>query len=86
MSLSPVADTWTDYVGNTPIADYDVTSQIPTDTRRYVPGVAETDVSGGSAVTWYRCGDIIDSTTALTDAPATGAASVVRRVVYRALG
>lgn len=41
-SLFPVSDQWADYVGNSPIADFEVNSGIPDDQRRYVSDVAET--------------------------------------------
>ena len=80
-------DYWTDYVGNTPITDYEVQSGDPavqTATKLYTPGVAEEDLVTGE--TNYRHADLIGSTWFTSDDPSQGDATLSRMAVRTAFG
>ncbi len=58
---------WSDYVGNSIYADYTVTEGVPTETRGYMPGLWETDLTTQPAQTFFLHTDLLGSVRLMSD-------------------
>jgi RHS repeat-associated protein len=59
-TLQPVADTWTDYVGETPVLDFVIENGEAVPVTAYLPGISHTDVAADA--TYYFHTDHLGST------------------------
>jgi YD repeat-containing protein len=85
VNMAPISDgIWTEYVGDTPMADYQPSGGGQTELKRYNPGASETDIASGE--TAYLHSDHLASTWFATDDPASGPITVSRRAVRTAFG
>lgn len=69
--LEETAERWTDYMGSTPISDFDFrpwmkAEQRVAQTRSYLGTMGHQAIGGGDPVAYYH-GDLVGSTTLTTD-------------------
>ncbi len=88
VTLAPIAgeDIWTEYVGQTPMADYRPPSSGSTDTELgcYLPGASETDIASNGTV--YLHSDHLASAWFASDDSASGPLTLSKRAVRTAFG
>jgi RHS repeat-associated protein len=80
--MEPLSETWTDYDGAAPYADYTVEQGSPTEVMAYLPGVWQMPAGGGAE---QLHGDQIGTTRLMIDA-STPHPQITRQAVYTAFG
>jgi len=82
-----LTETWTDYDGNSPYADYTVDGSTLTQTAIYQPGIGRSFDPTDPAATEYYHTDLIGTTRLMTDTPGLGTSpNVVSESSFTAFG